>query len=652
MCYCKNGDEALEKSIAEAETKIPQLESSVKEELAMKKQLEAELKTATADRTEAKETLAKATAIREKEAAAYATVKADLDADISALSKAIPAIEGGMTGAFLQTGSASVLKQLVISRDMVAADRDLLASFLNDGDEAEYAPKSGEILGILKEMKDEMEKDLADATAVENKSIQNFEELAAAKKKEIEALTKAIEVKTVRVGELAVKTAETENAIEDAKEGLAEDKKFLADMDKNCETKKVEWEAYKKLEAEEMIAIADTIKILNDDDALDLFKKTLPSGASFLQLQVTSKAMRQRALSLLKGSRKTADPRVDFVQVALHGGKIGFEKIIKMIDDLMGTLKTEQDDDDDKKEYCLAEFDKTEDTKKGLEWDISDLDKKIADGKEAVETLTSEIESLIAGIKSLDKAVAEATTLRKEEHDEFVSVLASNTAAKELLAFAKNRMNKFYNPKLYKAPPKRELSEEDSIVVSMGGTLAPTMASGIAGTGIEAVQVGDAPAPPPKADLAFKKSGQSSNGVIAMIDLLIADIDKANQEMEVEEKDAQADYEKFVKDSADKRALDSKTITDKESAKAEADAEVEKSTEALKGTKTELMETDKYLMGLHEECDWLLKYFDARKAARGDELEALGKAKDVLNGADYSLVQTASRHSLRGGRGQ
>jgi DNA repair exonuclease SbcCD ATPase subunit len=650
MCYCKNGDEALEKSIAEAETKIPQLESSIKEELAMKKQLEAELKTAEKDRAEAKETLAKATAIREKEAAAYATVKGDLDGDIGALSKAIPAIEGGMSGAFLQTGSASVLKQLVISRDMNSADRDLLASFLNEGDSAEYAPKSGEILGILKEMKSEMEKDLADATAVEDKSIQNFEELAAAKKKEIVALTKAIESKTIRVGELAVKTAETENAIEDAKEGLAEDKKFLADLDKNCEVKKVEMEAYKKMEAEEMIAIADTIKILNDDDALDLFKKTLPSGASFLQLQVTSKAMRQRALSLLKGSRKSADPRVDFVQVALHGGKIGFEKIIKMIDELMATLKSEQDDDDDKKEYCLGEFDKTEDTKKGLEWDISDLDKKISDGKEAVETLTSEIESLIAGIKELDKAVAEATTIRKEEHDEYVSTLAANTAAKELLAFAKNRMNKFYNPKLYVAPPKRELSEEDSIVVSMGGTLAPTTVGGIAGTGIEAVQVGEAPPPPPKADLAFKKSGQSSNGVIAMIDLLIADIDKANQKMEVEEKDAQADYEKFVKDSADKRALDSKTITDKESAKAEADAEVEKSTEALKGKKIELMETDKYLMGLHEECDWLLKYFDARKAARGDEVEALGKAKDVLNGADYSLVQTQRSVHLRGVR--
>merc|ERR1719436_971316 len=101
-----------------------------------------------------------------------------------------------------------------------------------------------------------------------------------------------------------------------------------------------------------------------------------------------------------------------------------------------------------------------------------------------------------------------------------------------------------------------------------------------------------------------------------MIDLLVADLDKEIQTMELEEKDAQKDYEKFVKDSADKRALDAKAITDKESAKAEAEAVVESSTESLKEKKTELMQTDKYLAGLHSECDWLLKYYDTRKSAR------------------------------------
>merc|ERR1719389_1124965 len=184
----------------------------------------------------------------------------------------------------------------------------------------------------------------------------------------------------------------------------------------------------------------------------------------------------------------------------------------------------------------------------------------------------------------------------------------------------------------------------------MGGTLAPTAApGGIAGTGIGLSQTGVAPPPPPEANLAYKKSGQASNGVIAMIDLLIADLDKDNQIMEVEEKDAQADYEVFMSDSAEKRALDSKAIGDKEGAKAETETQLQTDEENKKSKTIEAMETAKYIAGLHEECDWLLKYYDTRKEARTGEIDALGKAKDVLNGADSSLVQTASAR-LRGAK--
>merc|ERR1719506_1547212 len=507
MCYCKNADGTLAKSIADAEEKIPQLESSIKEDLAMKKQLEADLKAAKADRAEAKEAMAKATAIRDKENKEFSKVAAESKTNIAALGKAIPAIEQGMSSSFLQTqtGVVSALRSLSVSMDMNSADRDLLASFLEGGSDNSYAPKSGEILGILKQMEDEMNKDLADAQKEEAEAVSSYESLMAAKKKEVEALTKEIESKTSRVGALSVKIAETENDLEDTKEGLEEDKKFLVDLDKNCKLKEAEWEAYKKVNAEEMVALADTIKVLNDDDALELFKKTLPAGASFIQIQVSMKALKQRALHALR-SRRGKDPRVDFVQLALQGGKMGFEKIIKMIDGLVATLKTKQVDDDEKKAYCLAEFDKTEDTKKELQLDISDLTKSIEDGKESIETFTSEIEALVAGIKALDKGVKEATEQRKEEHDDFVSTLAANTAAKDLLGFAKNRLNKFYNPKLHKAPPKRELSEEERITVNMGGTLAPTAApGGIAGTGIGLSQV--APPPPPEANLAYKKSG-------------------------------------------------------------------------------------------------------------------------------------------------
>merc|ERR1719399_2494161 len=193
--------------------------------------------------------------------------------------------------------------------------------------------------------------------------------------------------------------------------------------------------------------------------------------------------------------------------------------------------------------------------------------------------LSDEIKALEEGIVALDKSVAEATEQRKEENEEFTELMANDAAAKELLGFAKNRLNKFYNPKLYKAPPKRVLSEEDRITVNMGGTLAPTAApGGIAGTGVTVladVSAHDgrvAPPPPPATAAAFSKKSEESNGVIGMIDLLIGDLTKEMTEAETTEKDAQSDYEQAMKDAAEKRATDSKTLADKGKAKAELQA--------------------------------------------------------------------------------
>merc|ERR1719443_1391663 len=285
-----------------------------------------------------------------------------------------------------------------------------------------------------------MEADLAEAKATEEKAIADYKALVAAKKKEIEAATKAIEDKMTRVGELGVEVATMINDLEDTKEGLEEDKKFLADMDKICEQKKKEWAAYQKMMAEELLALADTIKILNDDDALELFKKTLPSAASFLQVQVSAKAVRQQALIALSSVRPQGvgrDSRLDLLEMALQGKKMGFEKIIKMIDDLVALLAKEQLDDDEKKAWCLAELDTADDKKKALENSISDLEKAIADEEESIATLASEIEALEDGIKALDKQVAEATEQRKAEHAEFEENLAANSAAVDLLGFAK-----------------------------------------------------------------------------------------------------------------------------------------------------------------------------------------------------------------------
>merc|ERR1719265_2664274 len=159
-------------------------------------------------------------------------------------------------------------------------------------------------------------------------------------------------------------------------------------------------------------------------------------------------------------------------------------------------------------------------------------------------------------------------------------------------------MNKFYNPKLYKPPPKRELTEEERITLNMGGTLAPTNPpGGIAGTGIGLAQSGNvaAPPPPPETFGDYKKKGEESGGVIGMMDMLKADLQKEITEMEVTEQNAQEEYEQMVTDAAEKRAADTKSIEEKEAAKAQTEGDLVKAGDARDGAKDELMATKNIL---------------------------------------------------------
>merc|ERR1719482_1983026 len=285
----------------------------------------------------------------------------------------------------------------------------MITSFLTRSD---YAPASGQIVGILKQMIDTMQSDLATATSEEEAAIKEFNGLVAAKTKEINALTKEVESKTARVGELGVQLVSQKEDLDDTTKALAEDEQFLKDLEKDCATKDEEWAARQKLRAEEVLAIADTIKILNDDDALELFKKTLPTPA-LIQVTATGKAVKSLALDAI--SKSSGDFRLNLIALALKGKKVSFDKVLGMIDDMVALLKKEQVDDDDKKAYCEKLIDETEDKVKELELHVSDLGKAVADAKESVATLAEEISALEDGIKALYKSVAEATEQRKEE---------------------------------------------------------------------------------------------------------------------------------------------------------------------------------------------------------------------------------------------
>merc|ERR1719453_1884642 len=293
------------------------------------------------------------------------------------------------------------------------------------------------------------------------------------------------------------------------------------------------------MRAEEISAISEAIKVLNDDDALDLFKKTIPSmvqtGMQFLQKSTKSSvAMRAKGMLVSLAQTSTHTTQLSLMAAALKSKSVDFSKITEQIDGMIDVLGKEQADDDTQKAFCDEEFTKSAAEKKETEDKLASLAASIEEMSATVATLKSEIETLTAEIKVLDKAVAEATETRKEEHATFLQVQAEGSAAVQLIEAAKNKLNKFYNPTMYKAPERRELTEEERIAVANGmedprDAEEATAAPGIAGTGIAVfaqvrIASNAAPPPPPETFGAYTKKSGKSNGVIKLMDMMISDV--------------------------------------------------------------------------------------------------------------------------------
>merc|ERR1719443_1823885 len=390
-------------------------------------------------------------------------------------------------------------------------------------------------------MLEEMEGDLSTAKKDEATAVAGFEELSAAKAAEISSATSAIESKTKRSGEVAVEVVQTKDDMEDTEAEVAETTAFIGDLATQCAEKKSEWSERQKMRAEEVSAISEAIKVLNDDDALDLFKKAVPSmvqtGMQFMQKNSKhSLALRAKTvlLSLMQKSQQHATV-FSLLTSALKSKAVDFSKISAQIDGMIDVLGKEQADDDKQKKFCDSELAKSDAEKKETEDTLAGLAASIEEMSATVATLKSEIETLTAEIKALDKAVAEATEQRKDEHATFLQTQAEGSAAVQLIEAAKNKLNKFYNPTMYKAPERRELTEEERIAVANGAVdprdaeEAATAGQGIAGTGITVfAQVraasDAAPPPPPETFGAYTKKSGKSNGVIKLMDMMIGDV--------------------------------------------------------------------------------------------------------------------------------
>merc|ERR1719161_3215322 len=415
----------MSKAAEEAATKITELKSKLEAEKAEKSQLDQALIGHKKDREAAKADLEKATTIREKEHAEFVEETGDSKENLDSMNAAIAALEKGMGKAFLQSQTAAARVTKVVEASLTADDyqRNLVLSFLagKQNPFGDYSSSSGEIVGILKSMKDEMDKDLNGAISDEEKSASGFAELSTAKKEEISAAGSAIETKTQRSGELAVSVVTTADDIEDTTKELGDLQSFLANLASQCATKKSEWGERQQVRAEEIAAISEAIKILNDDDALDLFKKTLSleqaprnvASHSFGMLQLkVAKSPAARAHDMIEASLQKAGKhkaQLELIELSLKAKKVDFSKILAMIEGMVQVLHEEQKDDDTQKTFCDSDIEKSTREKKDTEEAVAASQAFIEETTTESAATAEEIASLQKEIKALDKAVAEAT---------------------------------------------------------------------------------------------------------------------------------------------------------------------------------------------------------------------------------------------------
>merc|ERR1719265_2647460 len=303
-----------------------------------------------------------------------------------------------------------------------------------------------------------------------------------------------------------------------------------------------------------------------------------------------------------------------------QGGGLG--AVAKMIDNMIALLVKEQADDDKKKDYCNSEMHTAGAEEKALSTAVHEVETSIAEKEDDLAALKSEIEALQSGIEALDKMVAEATEQRKEEHEDYTSAVSANSAALQLLEMATNRMQKFYNPSLYKAPVTTTVASSPYALVQIS-------------LHSSAFQPGPAPE---TFSGEYKKSGESS-GVIALMGQMVKDVEMDTKEAEHEEKTSQADYVEAMADAAAKRAGDSKLLVEKESAKAGLAEELASEREVRASKREQLSIAGDKLNDLHRSCDQFLADFDAKAKDRSTEMDGLKESKAVLAGANVGLVQ-------------
>merc|ERR1740127_431650 len=357
-----------------------------------------------------------------------------------------------------------------------------------------------------------------------------------------------------------------------------------------------EWEERQKARQEEIQGCSEALAILSSDDAHDTFTKTF----NFVQVHRTQESSkRDRAAKVLFTAAKTyANPQLATLatQVRLDA----FTKVKAAIDEMVTALLKE--DEIKHKDFCTDGLNQNERAQELKQRDIEELEAQIADLTSQIDELTKSIATLESEIAEMQTQLKRAGEDREKENADFQSTIADQRETQKLLTNALNVLKAVYDKKSF------------------------------AQTGAKQEPAGP---PPPPGFGEYKKAG-GAGGVMGMLQQIISDAKQLEADAIKAESDAQKAYETVVKDTNASVEDKNRDITNKSSEKATAEADKTATEEAKETALNEQQQNKNSEADLHKSCDFVLKNFDIRQAARDQEVEALRQAKAILSGAKFT----------------
>jgi len=434
---------------------------------------------------------------------------------------------------------------------------------------------------------------LASATAEEQKSEADFQSMKAAKTEEIKAAQDKALNKEGEAAEADEKNASAKEDLAATRETLAADTEFLSNLKQMCANLDREYAERTKTRTEEIAAVQDTIGILTDDDAHDLFSKTL----GFIQLSIRTRRVSGKDLAarkMMAGAKVAKDPRFAALAMSMRLDAFGLvkEKVEAMIQD----LQAEKDEEIKFRDECTENLHKNEVETTAKYAEKDDLQATIDDLSNTVATLNDEISNLKAEVATAMIEMKRASEDREIENKDFQVTVADQRATQAILTKALDRLKVFYN--------KAALLQSKSLLRKQD----------------------------PGSFSTYKKS-EKSGGVMAMIQGVIDDAKALEKEAIAAEQDAQTAYETFISDSNKSIAAKSKAIAEKIAEMGTQDENLVTAKGDMKGVMADLDSLNNLNKQTHWDCDFVLKNFDVRQEARDQEVEALRQSVAMLSGA-------------------